>query len=241
MGSKLTKLAIGAVSLAAGLFFCKAALASLLFVNLGGFICPDNAACDTNPAVNAVTVQAGVAGVPLIPGYTVAISVGTSNNPGSPPFALLDVTWNVSVLESAGGPLTILVSQTGFTFPTTSLATLESVMSGDVLNGSVTGQEWANLSNTLFGLGPITPGPQGPFSDPMSPFASDLSILYSSTQPYSITDRLIFFMGPIMATTTGDMRSTVRSTVTAVPEPATLVLVGAALAGLGFLRRRKES
>src|SRR5712691_1171109 len=102
MCSKLTKSAIGAVALAAGLFFCKAALAGLLTVNLGGFICADNAACDTNPAVNVVTVQAGVAGVPLIPGYTVAISIGTSNNPGSPPFSLLDVTWNVNSLSSPG-------------------------------------------------------------------------------------------------------------------------------------------
>lgn len=237
MGSKLTKLAIGAVA-PAGLFFCKTALAGLLTVNLGGFICADNTACDGNPGVNVVTVQAGVLGVPLIPGYNVAVTVGTSNNPGGPSFSLLDVTWNVNTLGTGGGPLTILVSQADYTF-LPGAATLESIISGDIGpaplgTSSVTGQEWANLSNTLFGLGPITPGAQGPFST--SPFGSDLTIAYTSTTPYSITDRLIFSLGPNL-TSTGDMRSTVRAT----PEPATILLFGTALAGLGFLRRRKES
>jgi hypothetical protein len=152
---------------------------------------------------------------------------------------LLDVTWNVNSLGTAGGPLTILVSQTGFTFPASPLATLESVISGDVgpnAGSSITGQEWAALNNTLFALGPITPGAQGPFGGP-GPFNSDLSIAYASTQPYSITDRLIFSL-TANATSTGDMRSTVRQTA---PEPATLALVGGALVGLAFLRRRKQS
>jgi hypothetical protein len=233
MISKFTKLAIGAVA-TGGLLVCQAAVAGLLTVNLGGFICADNAACDSNPGVNVVTVQSGVGGVPLIPGYNVAITIGTSNNPGSPPFSVLDVTWNVNSFGTAGGPLTILASQTGFTFPGTPLATLESVCGGDMLNGSVTCQEWANLSNTLFGLGPITPGVQGPFT---APFASDLSIAYTGTTPYSITDRLIFNLCA-NCTSTGDMRSTVRQTT---PEPATLALVGGALVGLAFLRRRKQS
>lgn len=233
MITKVKKLAISAVA-TGGLLFCQAALAGLLTVDLGGFICADNAACDANPGVNVVTVQSGVDGVPLIPGYNVAITIGTSNNPGSTPFSVLDVTWNVNSFGSAGGPLTILASQTGFTFPGTPLATLESVCGGDMLNGSVTCQEWANLSNTLFGLGPVTPGVQGPF---VAPFASDLSIAYVSTTPYSITDRLIFSLGA-NGTSTGDMRSTVRQTA---PEPATLALVGGALVGLAFLRRRKQS
>ena len=86
MISKFTKLAIGAVA-TGGLLLSQAALAGLLTVNLGGFICPDNAACDSNPLVNVITVQAGVNGVPLIPGYTVAITIGTSNNPGGPLFS----------------------------------------------------------------------------------------------------------------------------------------------------------
>jgi hypothetical protein len=147
---------------------------------------------------------------------------------------LLDATWNVNSLNTAGGPLTILVSQTGYTFPATPLATLESVCGGDMLNGSVICQQWANTANTLFGLGPITPGPQGPFT---APFASDVSIAYASIIPYSVTERLIFNLGA-NGTSTGDFRSTVRQTA---PEPATLALVGGALVGLAFLRRRKQS
>ena len=233
MISTLKKAAIGAVVVAGGLL-SQGAMAGPLTVNLGGFICADNAACDTNVAVNVMTVTAGQNGVPVIPGYNISISTSFSNNPGSQLFNILDVTWTVASIGTGGGPLTILVSQTDFNVgPVGPNATLESVCGGDVFNGSVTCQEWANLANVLFGLGPVTPGAQGPFA---GPFSSDLfSAPYTGTVPYALTDRLIFNLGA-NATSTGDLRST-----THIPEPGTLLLVGAALAGAGLARRRKPS
>jgi hypothetical protein len=237
MVSNLKNLAIGAVA-TAGLLFCQAARAGLLMVNLGGFICADNiggsTTCDANPAANAMTVVAGVGGVPLIPGYGVAFATTFSNNPGTAGFNILDMTWSVASLGTAGGPLTILVSQTDWNVgPVGPGAILQSVCSGDVFNGTMTCQGWTNLANTLFGLGPITPGPQGPVAGPFTSTA--LSAPYVGVVPYSITDRLIFSLGP-NGTSSGDLRS-----ITQVPEPATLALIGAALAGVGFARRRRQS
>jgi hypothetical protein len=229
MVSKLKKLAIGTVA-TAGLLFGQGAVAGLLTVSIDGLVCADGAACDTNLAPNVVTFS------PVIPGFNVTVTTSFSNNPGSPGFTILDVTWSIASLNTTGGALTIEASQTDFAFPASgSTAILQSVCSGDVLNGNVTCQEWADLTNTLFGLGPVTPGPQGPFTAPFSNTA--LSAPYATVAPFSITDRLLFNLGP-NGTSTGDLRTI---TPAPTPEPATLLLVGAALAGLGFARRRKQS
>ena len=246
MISNLKKVAIGAFA-TAGLLFYQVALGGLMHVQLVvpnapspplppfPFDCADNIAgsttCDVNSLPNQMTVIAGVGGVPAIPGYNVSVTTTFSNNPGTPGFNILDLTWSVASLGLGGDPLTILVSQQDFLFPSGS-SNLQSVCSGDALNATVTCQEWVNLNNTLFGLGPITPGAQGPFSAPFTSTA--LSGPYLSVPPYSITDRLIFTLGP-NGTSTGDLRS-----ITPVPEPATIALVGVALLGLGVMRRRKE-
>ena len=234
MANRITKSFIGAALGGILLALSQGAMATLS-VNLGGFICSDGAACDGNASAGVVQVTAGALGVPVIPGYNVAITIGTSNAPGGPGFSLLDASWNINTLGTAGGPLTILVSATGYTFPSTgTLATLTSLLNGNLVGtGTVTGQQWCNTSNVLFFVGPgCSPGPQGPFAGPS--ISSTLTTTFNVVTPYSLTERLIFNLGA-NTLTTGDFASTV------VPEPGTLALLGIALGGLGFVGRRKQA
>lgn len=248
---ELKKLTIGAVAAATGLVL-QAASAGPLTIGLDAsgiipgsgvaptlFVCADNTGCDLNPTSNQMTIISGVGGVPNVPGYSLQVTTTFSNNPGTADNNILDVTWTLNALGGTlgGGPLTIEVSQTGFSVgPVGPGQVLESVCGGDVTTGSaVSCQEWVNLSNTLWGLGPVTPGAQGPFSS--NGFSSSaFSAPYTGVVPYSITDRLVFNLQP-GATSTGDLRSV---TPVKIPEPATLLLIGAALAGAGFARRRKQ-
>jgi len=233
----LKKLMIGALA-TAGLVFGQAATAGLLTLTIDGIVCADGAACDSNPLPNFVQVIVGAGVNPAIPGLlSGSFEASFSNNPGTANFNIMDVTWALVASTGVGPNFNLMASQTDFNVgPVGPGAILQSVCSGDVSGGSsVVCQEWVNLGNTLNGLGPITPGAQGPFTAPFSNTA--FSAPYTGTVPYSITDRLLFTLAA-GTTSTGDLRSI---TPVKIPEPATLLLIGAALAGAGFARRRKQA
>ena len=218
-----------ALGTAAALAFCavsQLATAGPLGVSIAGQVCFDGQPCDLNAAANQVTVIAGTSvGITLPAGFTATIGTSFSNNPGGTGgFSILDLTWTVSTIGAIGGPLTIISSQDGFTFGGGTAGHLSSTISGDLLNGSLTAQQFLNS---------LTPGVQGPFT---APFTSTLGLDLVLPASYSLSEFLSFTMGA-NGTSTGDFRSL----VTRVPEPGTLALLGLALAGMGFVWRRKQA
>ncbi len=194
----------------------------------------DNGPGDLDPSPGVILIMAGAGGLPTIPGLSLNIDIGQSNSPGGPSFSLVDLGWTLSSFGSGGGTIQVTASATDFAMPESGvLSTLNSAVGGTLTGGgggSVTAQQWANLSNLLFGLGPITPGAQGPFIT--TAFSNLATTGFTSNASYSITDRVILTLGP-GASTTGDLQSTV------VPEPITMFLGGTGLLVLGYAARRR--
>jgi len=202
--------------------------------NPGGTTIFDGGAGDLDGGPNgSITVNYGDASYRLIG------TISFTNSPGDPNLAILDVSYNLSTLGRTGGAASLEVSSTGFTQPSDNPLTLTSSINGNGQGtGTLTMQQWANTSDTLFGHGPVTPGPQGPFAiNAAGGYGSSASKVFNQVGPYSIDDLLSFNLSP-GASTSGDSQSIVTS-----PAPAGLVLAaaGCPFLGFGFLRRFRKA
>jgi PEP-CTERM motif len=213
------------------------AFAGTVFMKMNGFLCDDNSLCDADPTFNAMSVTTGALGVPSIPGLTVTIA-SLSNNPGgSGGVSFFDVTWSVSrSIGSGASPATVNIeaSQSDFNFPAGGQLThLESDINGSLVNGTVTGQQFISLTNTLFDLGGTTPGPQGPFN---AAFTNSAGVGFTTPAVYAIYENLSISLGAD-GSSNGEFRSTVGSVI---PEPGTVALLCFAFSALGFTGRRRK-
>lgn len=220
---------LGAAALAVTLATAPSPALAIYAIHVveAGLTCYDNDACDSIGAANVMSVSTGVSG------FLININTSFTNSPGGPVRSILDLNWTLSTSETGGGTIHILASATGFTFPQTgSLPYLNSSIGGTGAGTfSVTGYEWVDLSNTLFGTGGIS-STLGPFSN--NPFSASESVQFLSSTPYSITEQLTVTLGAD-SSTTGDLQAVV------VPQPSTLLLLGAGLFGFAwFVKRRRR-
>jgi hypothetical protein len=189
---------------------------------------------DQNPAAGGISISTfGLGAIPAIPGFSFTADAALTNTPGGPLASELDLQWALTATASGGGTVLITTSATGYTFPG-GASKLVSVVDGILEpaggTSSITAQQWVNLANTIFGMGVVTFGPQGPFST--AAFGSTESTPFTSVAAYSITDRVILTLDA-GSTTAGDLNSTV------VPEPITMFLGGTGLLVFAYVGRRR--
>jgi hypothetical protein len=166
---------------------------------------------DMNPLPNQVSFN-----LTNVPGFA-AVNVGLAltNAPGDSSGALLALSYGALSSGTAGGTVAISASATGFTSPasTANPLTMNSQLGGTILgSSSVTGQQWADINNALFGtmavgLNAFTPGPQGPFSS--APFADSRFVSFNrGSGPFSVTETATVTLASD-SQSTGSLQSTI--------------------------------
>jgi hypothetical protein len=174
---------------------------------------------DVSGSTDVVTASVSVGN------FTLNIATGASN------FAptIMDLN-DISGSNAAGGDLTIQFSDTDFAnIPS---VTMKFAGTLDAPAGStVSLANWFGSSNTLFSLGTLL-GSFGAFGP--GAFSQTLaSVLPGSPNPFSLTQILTIH-------STGSLLYSGDGSITPLPEPGTMVLLGTGLVGLARAARRRR-
>lgn len=218
-GMLVAATALGAVSLAQ---------AGLISVRLSDGVttvtCADGDACDGSSAAGVVSFSGSVGS--WLANVTTAVSYPAL---GSADVARLDLN-SINVSSSGAGTLTIEASQTDYTGPIVGGTVSRGFSAGGTTDGSVDFDFYLDDGNTLFGTGALL-GSLGPFSGGTNfAFSGSGGGSAAATGTFGLTA-----LASVTHTASGSS-----SFNAAIPEPSTLLLMGAGLIALGFLARRER-
>jgi hypothetical protein len=177
----------------------------------------DGGAGDSCAAVDCVTYSGAFGN------YVINVSTGIASNTHNPFLDLNSV--NVAIVGNAG-LLTISTTQTGYT--TLAPQFKFEVGGTSTLGGSSTFSAYGGNSNVAFD----TSNQIGSFTFPTSPFSNSVISSGNTVNPYSLT-----LVAALNGVTAGS--ASFDAAINAVPEPASMALLGAVLMFAGSAFRRK--
>ena len=170
---------------------------------------------------------------------TVPQTVGTSYSPSVTPFALDLQTLSAACMMSSCNPLTISISDVGFTSPLIANGLLSNVGGTLTGNGSVTQTAYFDPFNQYFGQTVAIPAVtvSGPGAVSGSAVGGDPWPMGDSTAySLTLTDTLTASCSQSNCAT-----YSLDNNIASAPEPGTLALFGAGLLGLGLLLSRRRA
>jgi len=140
-------------------------------------------------------------------------------NIGSPSDPQLDLS-SLDFTTTAGGTLTVEVTETGFA-TSTAAETFLSEITGIYTNSNATMNTYLDTTDAAFGMGTL-------LSSGLLDNQSGSFVLPSVVGPYSLTELVTITAG-------GSSFASIDAAILSAPEPASLSLLGAALAALGMI------
>ena len=216
----MVKSLLAASGLAGMLAFATTAPAmATVMLNVGGTLITDNGAGDSNPAIGQITNIAA----PI--GFTTSINTGTTTSTPS-----IDLS-SVNVTSSSAATLVVKFTETGLTQPA-GLNKWLSQFSGNWNGGSakVELKTYLDTSNTAFGTTTLL----GDLISTATPFSSSVLTSAGGAVPFSLTEVLTITAGA------ANEHFSLDGSLHAVPEPASMAILGASMVGLSVVRRRKS-
>jgi hypothetical protein len=168
-------------------------------------------------------------------GLTLGTWTVTASGSGTPPLTQTTLDSNTIVIQAGGpGTLRLAVTEQGNTAPI-GATTFNSSFTANTLTAgimSVTEATFEDNGNGVYTTTTALNSATFTAIGSAGPFATTAT----TTSPFSVTE---FYT--ITASAPGNVNLTINlDTVAGVPEPASLGLLGSALAGLGFLGRRRR-
>jgi hypothetical protein len=190
-----------------------------VMLNVGGTLITDNGVGDLNPAIGQISNVAAPSG------FTTSINTGTTTSTPS-----IDLS-SVNITSTSAATLVVKFTETGLTQPA-GLSKWLSQFTGNWNGGSATVElkTYLDTGNTAFGTTTLL----GDLTSAATPFSSSVLTSAGGAVPFSLTEVLT-----ITAGAAGEHFS-LDGSISAVPEPASLAILGASMVGLSVVRRRKS-